>query len=270
MARYGVAVVKIGGSIASRLERVADEIAVLAREGLRLVVVHGGGKVVDEYSRRMGVEPRYVLHPSGVRSRYTSWEELEVYVMVMAGLLATSISSELASRGLKVLSLTGLDGLSVEARRRERIVIVNERGRPQAIPGGYTGKIERVDSMFVGSMLQQVDVILYSPVAYGREGDRVVALNVDGDQMAASLSAALKAPLALVTDVPGVILDGRVVDRIRVSEAREIAAKAGVGMNRKILMAAKAVSEGSPYAAIGDPPIQSLINGEKGTLVTRS
>ncbi|BAN90389.1 [LysW]-aminoadipate/[LysW]-glutamate kinase [Aeropyrum camini] len=268
MARASVAVVKIGGSIVSRLGGIADEIASIIRGGWKLVIVHGGGRVVDEYSRRMGVEPRYVVHPSGVRSRYTSREELQVYVMVMAGLLSTAISAELASRGVRVVSLTGLDGLSVYARRRERIVVVNERGRPQAVPGGYTGRIEKVDRGFLESILQGVDAILYSPIAYGVVDGRVTVLNVDGDQMAAALAASLRIPLALVAGVPGVLLGGEVVGRIRVADAKGIAAKVGIGMNRKILMAAKAVAEGSPYAVIGDPPLHSLINGDRGTLVT--
>ena len=268
MERLGV--VKIGGSAMSELETIVDEIAGLAAEGWRLVVVHGGGRLVDEYERRLGMEPRIVVHPSGVRSRYTTREELEVFLMVMAGLIAKRIQQILADRGVKSLSLTGLDGLAVEAKRKERIIIVNERGRPQVVPGGYTGRIQRVDKGFVMTLLRGVPVLVYSPVAYGVDGEtgRVTPLNVDGDQMASALAGALGAPLAFVTDVPGVILeDGSVAERLTPQEAEDLAKRVGRGMNLKLVMAARAVRRGAPRAAIGSPPVVGLLMGERGTVV---
>ncbi len=263
-----VGVVKIGGSVLGEAEERLREAAELVRSGWRLVLVHGGGRLVDEYERRLGMEPRIVVHPSGVRSRYTTWEELEVFLMVMAGLVAKRIQYALASLGVRSQSLTGLDGLSVEARRKERIVIINERGRPQAVPGGYTGRITRVDSGYLEHVLSRVDVAVVSPVAYGESDGRVVPLNVDGDQMAAAIAGALRAPLALVTDVPGVIVDGRVVGRLGPGEAEELAKRVGKGMNMKLMMAARAVKSGAPLAAIGDASLADLLEGRAGTVVT--
>lgn len=263
-----IGVVKIGGSILGDVEPRLKEAADLVSRGWKLVLVHGGGRLVDEYERRLGMEPRIVVHPSGVRSRYTSWEELEVFLMVMAGLVAKRIQYTLAGLGVKSQSLTGLDGLSIEAKRKERIVIVNERGRPQAVPGGYTGRITRVDGNYIEHVLSRVDVAVVSPVAYGVSDGRVVPLNVDGDQMAAAIAGALKAPLALVTDVPGVIVDGGVVGRLKPEEAEELAKRVGKGMNMKLMMAARAVKGGAPRASIGDAGLEDLLSGTKGTVIT--
>ncbi len=263
----GVIVVKMGGSIYDRAGEVAGEIAGLASDGYKVVLVHGGGRIVDEYSRRMGIEPRIVKHPSGLTSRYTSWEELEVFVMVMAGLINKTITARLLDNGVKALGITGLDMGVVKARKRDRIIIINEKGRPQAVKAGYTGKIEAVDGEAIKKLLGAVDVLVVSPIAWGLDEGKTVPLNVDGDHMASRIAPALQAQLLLVTDVPGLLIDGRVVPRLTPDEAEETARKVGRGMNRKLIEAAKAVREGAPRAVIGSTPLKSLVEGSSGTVI---
>ncbi len=52
----------------------------------KFVLVHGGGDIVSEYSKKLGIEPTFVMSPEGIRSRYTSKDELDVFVMVMSWL----------------------------------------------------------------------------------------------------------------------------------------------------------------------------------------
>ena len=63
-------VVKIGGSIVAGLHPSAvDDIReVAASEGV--IVVHGGGKDVTSVCEQMGIEPRFVTSPGGIRSRW--------------------------------------------------------------------------------------------------------------------------------------------------------------------------------------------------------
>ncbi len=265
-----VIVVKAGGRVlAGNLDGLLDDIARLARGGGKLVFVHGGGDMVSEYTRRMGLEPRILVHPSGLRSRYTGPEELEVYIMVMAGLLNKRITAGLIARGVQALGVSGVDLGLLRAERKKRIIIVNERGRKQAIPGGYTGRITGVDGRALGRLLREASVVTLSPLALGMEGE---LLNVDGDQAASKTAAALKASsLVLLSDVPGVILDDRVLDRIpSAEEARRIAGLVGKGMNRKLLMAAEALENGVGRVVIAnglaENPVESALQGG-GTLV---
>ncbi len=96
--------VKLGGRTLRNLRRIAEDLA-----NHEFVLVHGGGDEVSEVSRKLGIEPRFVTSPSGVRSRYTDERELEVYVMVMS-LINKRIVSELLSLGLNVLGISGVDG----------------------------------------------------------------------------------------------------------------------------------------------------------------
>lgn len=257
-------VVKLGGRVLDSIEEIAGELASLASDGVKAIVVHGGGGIVDSYSRRMGVEPRYVVSPQGIRSRYTSREELEVYVMVMRGLVSARIVSSLQRAGLRALGVSGLDLGSVVAERKERIVVVNERGRLQVIPGGYTGRIVKVEESSIRGLLRLADVLVVSPIA---SGPGYVPLNVDGDQMAAEIAAALGCRLVMVTDVEGVIIGGSIVRGLSAAEALRLAGSVGEGMNRKLVMAARAVQKGAPRAIIGSPPIRDLYESRRGTVI---
>ena len=265
-----VLVVKAGGRVLKEnLDGIVRDIVGLANES-KVIMVHGGGDLVTEYSRKMGVEPRIVVHPSGMRSRYTSLEELEVFTMVMAGLLNKRIVSILESLGARALGVTGADLGLVRAERKKRIIIVNERGRKQVIPGGYTGKIRAVLEKDLRSLLSLADVLVVSPLALGGNGE---LLNVDGDQMASKIASALQADsLILLSDVPGVILEGRTLDRLTIGEARKLYEKIGPGMNRKVIMAAEAIEAGVKSAFISnglvEKPVSEALKG-MGTVIVR-
>ncbi len=233
----------------------------------KVVFVHGGGDQVTETSKKLGIEPKFVVSPEGIRSRYTTKEELEVFIMVMSAISRHFV--EKLSTSKKSIAITGADGMSVLAERKKRIMIIDERGKKRIIEGGYTGKITKVDSEFFKTLLSIFDVVVVAPLAYDPSEQSL--LNVDGDQMAFALAKELKPEsLVLLTDVDGVLLDGKVVDRLSQEQAKELSFKIGPGMNRKLLMAAEAVSSGVKKVVIANglvrDPIANALAG-KGTVI---
>jgi len=191
--------------------------------------------------------------------------------MVIAGLVNKTITARLNSRGLRAIGVSGVDCGILRAARKERIVIVNERGRPQVVPGGYTGRITGVDARCLEILSRTADVAVVAPLALGTDG---VMLNVDGDQAAAAIAAALRAgALVILTDVPGVMVGGEVLKEVEAGEAEEVAGRVGHGMKRKVLMAARAVLNGAARAVIasgyGESPITAALQGS-GTTVRDS
>ncbi|MEM1619221.1 MAG: [LysW]-aminoadipate/[LysW]-glutamate kinase [Fervidicoccaceae archaeon] len=261
-------VVKVGGRVLkSNFERLLDSLAAAWKSGTRLVFVHGGGDQVTEFCQKLGIQPRFLVSPSGIRSRYTSWEELEVYLMVMAGLVNKRLVAGLLARGVKSVGLSGLDGALVIAERKKKLIAVDERGRKMLVEGGYTGKITSADASLIERLLELGHVPVIAPIAYG-DG---VPLNVDGDQMAARLAEALRTEaLVLLTDVPGVFVNGSLVERLSPSEASLLAERVGPGMNRKLALAAEAVSRGVGRAVIAsgltEDPIGEALRGG-GTVI---
>lgn len=260
-------VVKAGGRvIKNALSNVIDSIL---RYQDKLFFVHGGGDIVSEYSKKMGIEPVFVTSPEGIKSRYTTKDELEVYVMVM-NFIGKTIVNTLISKGKMAISISGIDGASVKAERKKKIIILDERGRKRIIDGGYTGKITEVNSEFLLKIINFTDYVVISPIAI--DTNEGVMLNVDGDQMAFSIAKAIRAEaLVLLTDVKGVIYNNEIVSKLTSEEAKELSKKIGPGMNRKLLMAANAVESGIKKVIIASGLESDAINNAlkgNGTVIT--
>ncbi len=236
-------VVKVGGkALEINYRGIVSDIASNAKEGHELIVVHGGGSRVTEYCERLGVKTIFVKHPSGVRSRYTSLEELKVYLMVMAGLINKSLVSNLIKSGVKAFGLSGADGLLLKARRKEKILVVDQRGRKIVIEGGYTGKIVNVNKDIITSLLRMGYLPVIAPIAVTNTG---TLLNVDADQAAFAVAKSVKArKLVILTDVDGVFLNGELLKEVRPEDVGGLLPDIGAGMNRKLLEAVNAWKAG--------------------------
>lgn len=261
-------VVKAGGrALEKNLDNIVRSLAEGYSRGLKIVFVHGGGDVVSRFEKAMGMEPRFVVSPQGIRSRYTDERELEVYVMVMAGKLNKEIVAKLQSHGVKAIGVSGADGGLLKAERKKRIVIVDERGRRRAIPGGYTGRIREVNAELAEKLLEEGFMLVVSPIALGLEYE---LLNVDADQAAARIAEALKAEtLLILTDVEGVMVDGKILEEVKVGEVEGLKPRIGVGMNRKLIMCAEAVKSGVKEAIISSGLIENPLSALEENLGTR-
>src|SRR5437867_990303 len=103
----GHTVVKLGGSLLEDQglrERALRAIASRFASGDRLVLVHGGGKRIDAFLSRMGIERR--VHQG---LRVTDEETLDVVVGVLAGLVNKTLVGELRGLGVKAAGLSGAD-----------------------------------------------------------------------------------------------------------------------------------------------------------------
>ncbi|MGQ9542899.1 MAG: [LysW]-aminoadipate/[LysW]-glutamate kinase [Candidatus Bathyarchaeia archaeon] len=265
-------VVKLGGSTLE--EGVSDDFARDIKrvcEKHRVVIVHGGGAKVTEIATRLGKEQRFIVSPEGFRSRYTDRETAEIYTMVMAGKINKEIVLALQRQGLNVVGISGIDGSLAVAERKKQLIILDERGRRRIIEGGYTGKISRVNVNLLNLLIDNGYVPVVAPVAVGTEFE---PLNTDGDRMAANIAGALNADiLILLTDVAGLNLDGRLIQRMSLAEAKDNLPKIGHGMITKIYAAIEALEMGVRKVRIApglEPSSVSLsIEGKCGTVIER-
>jgi acetylglutamate/LysW-gamma-L-alpha-aminoadipate kinase len=265
-------VVKIGGDLIAEgiPHDLLNEIASVVKEQ-QLILVHGGGDIVTKISTELGHPPRFVLSPRGFRSRYTSKEESVIYTMVMAGKINKEIVSALQGRGVQAVGLSGLDGALVRARRKERIITIDERGRRMLLKGGYTGKIEEVNQHILSLLIANGYTPIVSSIAIGNEAE---PLNVDGDRMASSLASAMGAEkLILLTDVDRIYLDDRPIEKLNLFEAKEILDKIGPGMITKLYAAIEALDGSVREVVISSGfivnPITSALLHKVGTVIVR-
>lgn len=256
-------VVKTGGrAVEKNLEGILEWVSRKSKS-CKIVLVHGGGDQVTRMSKALGIEPRFVISPQGIRSRYTSREELEIFTMVMS-MINREIVAKLASKGVRSMGIAGCDGSSLAGSRKRQIVVLDERGRKRVIEGGYTGKIESCKRSFIEKLLDLVDVLVISPLVL--DPSEGVLLNTDGDEAAAAVATCIGAKhLVFLTDVPGVVVEGKVLKEIKAS-CSDVIEKVGAGMNRKILAATRYVmaTGGTVYICDGSSsdPGEKIERGE--------
>ena len=263
--------IKIGGSVVDDLHpsTISDIKKIVEQEGL--ILVHGGGKEVTKVTEKLGKQPKFIVSPSGIKSRYTDKETAEIFTMVMSGKINKRIVRMLQKNGINAVGLSGIDGKVLQAERKKKLLIVNEKGRKQAIDGGYTGKITNVNSAFIKSLLEQGYTPVISPVALSEEFD---FLNVDGDRAAAYVAGKVQTDKVLfLTNVDGLLMDDKLVENLSLAEAKEIRPKIGFGMEKKILAATEALDMGVSEALIAngqkENPISSAIAHNNCTVIKK-
>jgi len=265
-------VVKVGGAVLDQglTERFIEDIK-RSLPQTRIVLVHGGGKKVTQIASKMGKEQQFLVSPEGFRSRYTDEDTMEIFTMVMAGKINKRIVSSFLAHGVQAVGITGVDGASVKASRKKRIVAVDETGRKRLVDDSHTGKIESVDTKLIRLLLQNGYTPVVAPIVISEEFEE---LNVDGDRMAAHIAGSLRAErLVLLTDVEGLFLNGNLIPRLTLQEAESALSAIGKGMITKIHAAIEAVKlsvgEAVIMSGLQEDPISKSLSGTCGTVIVR-
>jgi len=259
-------VLKIGGDLYKKglnTSLVNDVKEAFLRE--KMIIVHGGGDEVTAIAEKLGKKQVFITSPSGIKSRYTDKETVEIYTMVMAGRV-----QHLLSHGLPAVGLAGIDGCLLRAKRKKKLLIIDERGRKRIIEGGYTGKITTVNTKVLAPLLESGYLPVIAPIALGEENE---LLNVDSDRAAASIAGALKADdVIFLTDVQGVMINGKYVKNLSIREAEDLLPTIGPGMDKKLLASIEALKSGVKEAIISsgfvDAPVTNALNHTLGTVIT--
>lgn len=196
-------VVKLSGKAtedANNLSSLAEELALLHQVGIRLCVVHGGGKQLSDLARRMGIEQTII---NG--RRVTDDATLEMAKMVFAGKINTDILSALRSRGVEAVGLSGVDGNIVHAERRPpREVLNRETGERSEIDFGHVGDVVEINGRLLMVLLDQGYLPVISSLGADAEG---TVFNINADTIASEIAIRLKAEkLILLSDVDGIYL----------------------------------------------------------------
>lgn len=263
--------IKIGGSVVDELHSstISDLKKVSQKE--KIILVHGGGKEVTRISEALGKEQKFIVSPGGIKSRYTDKETVEIFTMVMSGKINKMIVGMLQKNGINAVGLSGIDGQIIQAERKKKLIVINEKGRKMAIDGGYTGKIKNVNSGLVKLILDHGYLPVISPIAISEEFD---FLNVDGDRAAAYVAGKMHSDKILfLTNVDGLLMNDKLVKSLSLAEAKELLPKIGFGMEKKILAATEALEMGVKQALIAngqkENPISAAIANENCTVITK-
>jgi acetylglutamate/LysW-gamma-L-alpha-aminoadipate kinase len=261
-------VVKLGGGADIDPQAVLMD---LAGRTEPWILVHGGNAELNQVTRALGREPRFVTSPSGYTSRVTDLETMRLIQMVYRGRINNEIVRRLQALGVNAVGLSGVDGRIWEATRKEAIRVV-EGDRKFLLRDDYTGRIVGVNAALLSMLIEAG----YRPVltlpAVTADGE---AVNVDGDRAAAAVAGALGATdLVILSDVPGLLRDvndrASLIPRV---ERRELEGghDAALGrMKKKLLGALEALEAGVGRVVLGDAnratPVADALAGT-GTVI---
>lgn len=199
-----VFVVKFSGKVTedrTNLASLAEELALLHQVGIRVCVIHGGGKQLSEMAEKLGVVQTVIEG-----RRVTDDDTLEMAKMVFRGKINTEILAEFRRRGVHAVGLSGIDGGIVKAvKRPPKEVLNSESGEKETIDFGHVGDIVEVDASLINTLLDSGYLPIISSLGADDDG-RI--FNINADTIAAEIAAGLGAEkLILLSDVNGIYLD---------------------------------------------------------------
>jgi acetylglutamate kinase len=196
-------VVKLSGKATedqSNLNSLAEELALLYQVGIRICVVHGGGKQLSELATRMGIAQTIIEG-----RRVTDDATLEMAKMVFAGKINTDILAALRNHSIEAVGLSGVDGNIVHAERRPPKEILNkETGAREQVDFGHVGDVVEINSRLLTVLLDHGYLPVISSLGADAEG---TVFNINADTIAAEIAVRLQAEkLILLSDVDGIYL----------------------------------------------------------------
>ena len=188
--RGSVVLIKLGGSVMeveASLDGIMDDIAFMNAVGIKVVIVHGGGKAISKAIKASGHEPKFV---DGLR--VTDEPTMEIVRKTLNNIVNPDVVMRLCRRGANAKPLHGnwLFG-----------------ARKIASPDrGYVGEVCEVKPNAVVEMLDAHIIPVVTPLGTGVDDGHLY--NINADYAAAALAKTLKArKFVLVSDVPGLLKD---------------------------------------------------------------
>jgi acetylglutamate kinase len=216
-------VIKFSGKVTEDKEilvSLAEELALLHQVGIRVCVIHGGGKQLTELAQKLGVVQTVIEG-----RRVTDDDTLELATMIFRGKINTEILSALRNRGVSAVGLSGLDGGVIKAERRPpRDVLNRQTGEKAMVDFGHVGNIVDVDTRLINLLLEHDFMPVISSL--GADDERKI-YNINADSIASQIAIKLGAEkLILLSDVNGIYLDskdpGSKIDRLSVFDAKKM------------------------------------------------
>lgn len=195
--RDAIFVVKYGGAFMDDADpavrtRVATDIAFLHAAGIKVVVVHGGGKAITRALAESNVETRF---EHGLR--VTDADSVKVVDHTLNKIVNLDICEILQHKNARPLSIPGNNILVCD---KKKVVVDGEE-----LDLGFVGETHTVKTKIIKKALNDGYIPIISPIACDEDGQ---IYNTNADAAAGRVAAALRARrLVYLCDVPGLMHD---------------------------------------------------------------
>lgn len=212
-------VVKYGGSamVDDNLKyNVIRDVALLKLVGLEPIIVHGGGKEISSWLKRIGKESEFI---NGLR--VTDEETLDVAEMVLSK-VNKSLVAMMHQLGVKAVGLSGKDAGLLQTKKK--------------LSGGkdigYVGEVVASDCSILDTLIENDFIPVIAPIGLGVDDNH--GYNINADDAACAIATAVKAEkLVFLTDIEGVFVDptdkSTLISEMDIKEAQEFIDNGVVG-----------------------------------------
>ena len=261
-------VVKYGGSAMTDQElkkSVIQDVALLKLIGMKPIIVHGGGKEISRWVKLSGGEPKFV---NGMR--VTDEKTMEIAEMVL-NKVNKGLVQYMEENGVHAAGLSGKDGRILQCMKKEM---------PGGQDIGYVGRITKVSTDLIDTLLDKDFVPVICPIGIGEED--FCSYNINADDAACAIAKAMKAEkLIFLSDIEGVYRDpldpGTLISLMTIKEAEQFIEEgnAGGGMLPKLQNCIEALKSGVSEVHILDGRLhhslllECFTDSGVGTMMTR-
>lgn len=223
-------VIKYGGAameVEELKQTVAQDVTLLRKIGIDVVVVHGGGKEITALSKQLNIAITFV---NG--QRYTDEQTRDIVQMVLAGLVNKDLVRRINMHGGRAVGVSGIDAKLLTAKRFTETDL------------GLVGEVTSVNTALICNLLKDGYLPVIAPLGVDEAG---TVYNVNADIAAGEIAAALNAAkLVYLSDIEGVKVDGMLLSHLAEEDARDYIRTGAIngGMIPKIESALRAVHAG--------------------------
>jgi|TARA_B100001741_G_scaffold58641_1_gene45994 acetylglutamate kinase len=232
-----IIVIKYGGNVfidRNIFNNFIEDISLLNKLGLSIVVVHGGGPRIKRELDKSNIQSKFIR---GLR--VTDEKIINVVESVLIDFNVDIVSS---------LNNLGSQAISINTKQNNIIEVL-----PEAEELGFVGIPNKIDIDTIKNIIEKKTIPIISPLGLGEKNQ---VYNINGDTAAGAIAKSLKSRrLLLMTNVKGVLnKEKKLIEEISSSEILDMI-KNGIiteGMIPKINTCLDAVNNGVTAVGIID------------------
>ena len=195
-------VIKYGGAVMQDEDlktSVAQDVTLLRKIGIEVVVVHGGGKEITSLADKLSIESKFI---NG--QRYTDENMRDVVQMVLAGSINKDIVRRINIHGGRAVGVSGIDANLITVKKTNDLL-------------GLVGEVTDVNGSFIRNLLNDGYLPVIAPIGVDENG---IVYNVNADIAAGPIAASLNAAkLVYMTDIEGVKANDKLVSHLTGTDA---------------------------------------------------
>ena len=230
-------VIKYGGNVfidRNIFNNFIEDISVLNKLGLSIVVIHGGGPRIKRELEKSNIQSKFIR---GLR--VTDEKIINIVEDVLIDFNKDIVDS---------LKKMNSEAISINTKNNNVIEII-----PEAKELGFVGKPNKINNDIIKNILEKKMIPIISPLGLGKDNQ---TYNINGDTAAGAIAKSLKARrLILMTNIEGVLdKEKKLIEEVTSSEILKMIKDETItgGMIPKINTCLDAVNNGVTGVVIVD------------------